>query len=80
MAFGHSGQLRVLFADPLRPVNLPIEWTSTPPADLRYRWVVARMAALDVEEMRELVVDAWRMVVPKGVARAYDEAHPRPGA
>ena len=48
-------------------------------SDLRYRWVVARMAALDVEEMRELVVDAWRMVVPKGVARAYDEAHPRPG-
>jgi hypothetical protein len=49
-------------------------------SDLRYRWVVARMAALDVEEMRELVVDAWRMVVPKSVARAYDEAHPRPGA
>ena len=48
-------------------------------SDLRYRWVVARMAALDVEEMRELVLDAWRMVVPKGVARAYDEAHPRPG-
>ena len=47
-------------------------------SDLRYRWVVARMAALDVEEMRELVVDAWRMVVPKSVARAYDEAHPRP--
>jgi len=49
-------------------------------SDLRYRWVVARMAALDVEEMRELVLDAWRMVVPKSVARAYDEAHPRPGA
>ena len=49
-------------------------------SDLRYHWVVARMAALDVEEMRELVVDAWRMVVPKSVARAYDEAHPRPGA
>jgi hypothetical protein len=49
-------------------------------SDLRYRWVVARMAALDVEEMRELVLDAWRMVVPKSVVRAYDEAHPRPGA
>ena len=49
-------------------------------SDLRYRWVAARMAALDVEEMRELVVDAWRMVVPKSVARTYDEAHPRPGA
>lgn len=40
--------------------------------DLRYHWVVARMAALDVEEMREIVVDAWRMVVPTSVARDYD--------
>ena len=48
--------------------------------DLRYHWVVARMDALDVDEMREIVLDAWRMVVPKSVARAYDEAHPRPGA
>lgn len=42
-------------------------------SDLRFRWVVARMDALDVDEMRELVVDAWRMVVPKRVARAYDD-------
>ena len=49
-------------------------------SDLRYRWVEARMAALDVEEMRELVLDAWRMVVPKSVARAHDEAQHRPGA
>ena len=30
-----------------------------------------RLDALDVEEMRELVLDAWRMVVPKKVARAH---------
>ena len=41
-----------------------------PQSDLRYHWVVARADALDVEEMRELVLDAWRMVVPKKVARA----------
>lgn len=41
------------------------------PSDLRYHWVVARTAALDVEEMRELVTDAWRMVVPKRVATAH---------
>jgi hypothetical protein len=41
-------------------------------SDLRYHWVVARMDALDVDELREIVVDAWRMVVPKNVARAYD--------
>jgi hypothetical protein len=28
--------------------------------------------AVDQDEMRELVVDAWRMVVPKQVAAAYD--------
>ncbi|MGH9125447.1 MAG: MmcQ/YjbR family DNA-binding protein [Acidimicrobiales bacterium] len=40
-------------------------------SDLRYQWVRARLAALETEEMRELVVDAWTMAVPKGVAAAY---------
>lgn len=42
-------------------------------ADLRYDWVIVRLAAIDLAEMRELVLDAWRMVVPKRVAAAYDE-------
>lgn len=41
--------------------------------DLRYHWVLVRMEAIDEKEMRELVVDAWRMVVPKSVAAAYSE-------
>jgi hypothetical protein len=41
-------------------------------ADLRYNWVEVRLAALDADEMRELVVDAWRMVVPKRVAEALE--------
>lgn len=41
--------------------------------DLRYHWVLVRLAALDRAEMRELVLDAWRMVVPKTVAAAFDE-------
>ena len=40
-------------------------------ADLRFNWVQVRTAMLDVEEMTELVTDAWTMVVPKGVARDY---------
>ena len=43
-------------------------------SDLRYQWVVARMEALDVEEMRELVTDAWSMCVPKKVREAYFES------
>ncbi|MGH8979238.1 MAG: MmcQ/YjbR family DNA-binding protein [Acidimicrobiia bacterium] len=37
-------------------------------SDQRYNWVVARLAALDHDELREIVLDAWRMVVPKRVA------------
>jgi hypothetical protein len=42
-------------------------------SDLRYHWVHVRLDAIDHTEMRELVLDAWRMVVPKRVAAAYDE-------
>jgi hypothetical protein len=40
-------------------------------SDLRYNWLVVRLDAIDEDEMRELVLDAWRMVVPKTVARAH---------
>jgi hypothetical protein len=42
-------------------------------SDMRYHWALARLAALDLQEMRELVLDAWRMVVPRSVAASYDE-------
>jgi hypothetical protein len=34
-------------------------------ADLRYQWVCAHLDRLADDEMRELVVDAWRMCTPK---------------
>jgi len=43
-------------------------------SDQRFHWINARMAALDKDEMRELITDAWRMVVPKKVAAALDRA------
>ena len=45
-------------------------------SDLRFNWVHADLAALDPTEARELVVDAWRMVVPKKLSGAYDVLHP----
>ena len=45
--------------------------------DMRFNWVHADLAALDPTEARELVVDAWRLVVPKKLSRAYDLSHPR---
>lgn len=47
-------------------------------SDLRYNWVLVRLAAIDLAEVRELVIDAWRMVVPKRVAAAYDSASDPP--
>lgn len=40
-------------------------------SDQRFHWVHARMAALGEDELRELITDAWRMVVPKKVAAAH---------
>jgi hypothetical protein len=40
-------------------------------SELRFNWVVVRLAAIDDDEMRELVLDAWRMVVPKRVAAEH---------
>lgn len=37
-------------------------------SDLRFNWVLVRLASIDVDEANELVLDAWRMVVPKRVA------------
>ncbi len=42
-------------------------------SDLRYKWAVVRLAAIDAEEMRGLVIDAWAMVVPKKVSAPYAE-------
>lgn len=43
-------------------------------SDLRFNWVVVRLAAIDAAEMRELVVDAWSMVVPKYVSAPFAES------
>jgi hypothetical protein len=43
------------------------------PSDERYQWVRARLPVLDVDELRELLVDAWCMCVPKKVRAAYLE-------
>ncbi len=45
--------------------QLPVE------SDMRYNWVRLRLAEVDREELRELVLDAWRMVVPKKVCNEY---------
>ncbi len=47
-------------------------------SDMRFHWVQAWLSALDEPRMAELVVDAWRMVVPKKVWSAYLADRPGP--
>ncbi|GAA1588889.1 MmcQ/YjbR family DNA-binding protein [Kribbella sancticallisti] len=41
------------------------------PSDERFRWIRVHLDAIDTDELRELVLEAWRMCVPKKVAAAY---------
>lgn len=56
--------------------NEPRKFQLPSASDMRFNWVHADLARLDPAEARELVVDAWRMVVPQKVSRAYDLTHP----
>jgi hypothetical protein len=40
-------------------------------SDLRFHWIVAHLDAVDPDELHEIVLDAWRMVVPKKVAHEH---------
>jgi hypothetical protein len=71
MGFAHPKEEReALVAGEPEKFELPRQ------SDMRYHWVHVRLGAIDHDEMRELVLDAWRMVVPKKVWSAYLESHP----
>ena len=71
MGFGFPKEERVALvaAEPAKFL-MPI------PSDERYNWVRVRLAAIDAAEMTELVVDAWRMVVPKRLGASYGAEPP----
>lgn len=48
----------------------PAKFVRPATSDLRFNWVELNLNAIDDQEMRELVLSAWRMVVPKRVAAA----------
>jgi len=64
MGFGYPKEERAaLVASDPEKFLMPSE------SDMRFHWVQARLAALDHDELRELIVEAWRMVVPKKVSK-----------
>jgi len=40
----------------------------------RYGWTTIQLDRVDSEELRELIVDAWRQTAPKKLVSAYDAA------
>lgn len=40
-------------------------------SDMRFNWIHVHLAAIDADEMRDLVEDAWARCVPKSVAEEY---------
>ena len=41
--------------------------------DMRYQWIHVNLEAIDDDEMRDLIENAWAMCVPKGVYEEYAE-------
>lgn len=41
-------------------------------SEMRYNWIEVRLDAIDLKELRELVIDGWRMCVPKKVAASIN--------
>jgi hypothetical protein len=51
----------------------PDKFMRPKPSDMRFKWLEVRLDAIDRDELRELVFDAWRIVVPKKLAALSDE-------
>jgi hypothetical protein len=66
-AFPKEERAALVAAEPHK-FQLPVK------SDMRYNWVRASLGELDPDEMHDLVVDAWAMVVPKKVAAEYFES------
>jgi hypothetical protein len=53
--------------------TFPEKFVRPRPSDMRFQWLEVRLDAIDENELRELVFDAWRMVVPKKLAALSDD-------
>jgi hypothetical protein len=73
MGFGFPKEWRAALVE-----SEPEKFSLPSESDMRYHWVHARLDALDSEEMRDLVENAWALCVPKRVAREYATARGYP--
>ncbi|MGH3010916.1 MAG: MmcQ/YjbR family DNA-binding protein [Gaiellaceae bacterium] len=66
MGFGFPKEWRQALVE-----NEPEKFMLPGESDMRFHWACVRLDAIDEEEMRELVLNAWAMVVPKYVSEPY---------
>jgi hypothetical protein len=66
MGFAFPKELREALVE-----SEPEKFSLPSASDMRYHWVHVDLAAIDSDEMRELVEDAWAFCVPKRVAEEY---------
>jgi hypothetical protein len=66
MGFGFPKDWRAALVE-----NEPEKFSLPSESDMRFHWVHARLEALDAEEMRDLVENAWALCAPKFLVEEY---------
>jgi len=66
MGFGFPKEWRAALVE-----SEPEKFSLPSDFDMRYHWAHVRLAAVDADELRELVEDAWAFCVPKRVVDEY---------
>jgi hypothetical protein len=70
MGFAFPKELRDVLVE-----SEPHKFSLPSTSDMRFNWVHVGLAAIDADEMRDLVEGAWAMCVPKRVAAEYAASH-----
>ncbi len=69
MGFGFPKDWRAALVE-----NEPEKFALPSESDMRFNWIRVNLAAIDADEMRDLVEDAWARAVPRNVAEDYARA------
>jgi hypothetical protein len=69
MGFGFPKDWRAALVE-----NEPEKFSLPSESDMRFHWVHAQLEALDAEEMRDLVENAWALCAPKFLVEEYATA------
>jgi hypothetical protein len=69
MGFGFPKDWRAALVE-----SEPEKFSLPSESDMRYHWVHVRLDAIDADEMRDLVENAWAMCAPKFLVEEYAAA------